>query len=144
MKKILQKLDIHTPGWPFVSKCFREARPFWRSHAFAMLELTVAGQSHWFARSLETLEEFDRRLFAMDALQMSQPPSYDCQVLWQVLELALLTMMENFSQDQIGQVEGKMQILLSMVPCSNAIALLLQFMAKFPQIQLCFVEPQLD
>ena len=35
-----------------------------------------------------------------------------------------------------------MQILLSMVPCSNSIALLLQFMAKFPKIQLRFVEPR--
>lgn len=144
MKKILQKLDIQTPGWPFVSKCFREARPFWRSQAFAMLELAVAGQSHWFARSLEGPDDLDRRRFAMDALQLSQPPALDCQVLSYVLELALLKMMESFGQDEIGQVEGTMQILLSMVPCSNSIALLLQFMAKFPKIQLRFVEIQLN
>lgn len=144
MKKILQKLDIQTPGWPFVSKCFREARAFWRSQAFAMLELSVAGQSHCFAKSLESPEELDRRHFQMDALQLSQPPAFDCQVLSYILELARLKMIEIFDQNDIGQVEGTMQILLSMVPCSNSIALLLQFMAKFPKIQLRFVEIQLN
>ena len=44
----------------------------------ALAARTVAGQSHWFARSLEGPDELDRRRFAMDALQLSQPPALDC------------------------------------------------------------------
>ena len=58
------------------------------------------------------------------------------KVLWHVLELAC----QSGVLDEVQQPEGTVQILLSTVPSSNSIALLLQFMAKFPKIRVDFVE----
>lgn len=145
MKKILQKLQIQTPPWTFVSKCFRDAKQqqFWRSQAFGMAELHVRGQSHWMARTLENnQDEGTIKRLTMEVFQSATP---DCQVLRHILELSCGMLMDNSNHNneqlaKMGQIEGTLHILLSLVPSSNSIALLLQFRAKFPKIHLHFVE----